>query len=45
MPPKLVKTHHELDRAVDKCYRSQPFTRELNRLEYLFNLYENYLKR
>ena len=40
MPPALVKAHAELDRAVDLCYRSQPFTSERQRVEYLFNLYE-----
>jgi hypothetical protein len=40
MPPKLVKAHAELDRAVDLCYRSQPFTSERQRVEYLFWLYE-----
>jgi len=40
MPPKLVKAHAELDRAVDRCYRSQPFTSERQRVEYLFALYE-----
>jgi hypothetical protein len=40
MPPVLVKAHQELDRAVDKCYRSQPFTSERQRVEYLFKLYE-----
>jgi hypothetical protein len=42
MPPDLVKAHNSLDKAVDKCYRSQPFTSELNRLEFLFNMYEEY---
>jgi hypothetical protein len=40
MPPALVKAHAELDRAVDLCYRSQPFTNERQRVEYLFGLYE-----
>ena len=40
MPPKLVKAHAELDRAVDLCYRSQPFDSERQRIEYLFGLYE-----
>ncbi len=40
MPPILRRAHQKLDRAVDKCYRSQPFTTELNRVSYLFNLYE-----
>jgi hypothetical protein len=41
MPAKLVKAHTSLDRAVDSCYRSQPFTSERQRVEYLFNLYEH----
>ncbi len=40
MPPSLVKAHAALDRAVDKCYRSEPFTSERQRVEYLFSLYE-----
>lgn len=42
MPPNLVKAHQILDKAVDLCYRSQPFTTDLNRLEFLFGLYELY---
>jgi len=40
MPPKLVKAHATLDHAVDRCYRSQPFTTERQRVEFLFALYE-----
>ncbi|MDB9386360.1 DNA methyltransferase [Microcystis aeruginosa] len=40
MPPHLLKAHQKLDKAVDLCYRPQPFTSELNRIEYLFELYE-----
>src|SRR5208282_494349 len=40
MPSALVKAHAELDRAVDLCYRPQPFTSERQRVEYLFGLYE-----
>ncbi|MCA2653378.1 DNA methyltransferase [Microcystis sp. M061S2] len=40
MPPDLLKAHQKLDKAVDLCYRPQPFTNELNRIEYLFELYE-----
>jgi hypothetical protein len=40
MPPDLVKAHQTLDKAVDLCYRPQPFVNELNRIEYLFSLYE-----
>jgi hypothetical protein len=40
MPPDLLKAHRKLDKAVDLCYRPQPFTSELNRIEYLFEQYE-----
>ncbi|MCW5212251.1 class I SAM-dependent DNA methyltransferase [Desulfobulbus sp. TB] len=40
MPAQLTKAHAALDKAVDKCYRSQPFTNELNRMQFLFALYE-----
>lgn len=43
MPPKLVKAHQELDRAVDLCYRPQAFTNEMGRVEYLFDLYNEYV--
>jgi len=42
MPPKLVKAHRELDKAVDLCYRSNPFPNDLKRIEFLFELYEKY---
>jgi hypothetical protein len=42
MPPVLVKAHHQLDKAVDLCYRPQPFPSEPKRIEYLFELYEKY---
>lgn len=42
MPAVLVKAHQELDKAVDICYRPQPFTTEAKRMEYLFELYEKY---
>ncbi|MCC9643174.1 hypothetical protein LOC71_12890 [Rhodopirellula sp. JC740] len=40
MPAVLTKAHAKLDRAVDRCYRSQPFPHERNRVEFLFELYE-----
>ena len=40
MPAELVKAHVELDRAVDLCYRPQPFQSDRQRVEYLFGLYE-----
>jgi hypothetical protein len=39
-PPALVKAHGDLDRAVDRCYRIQPFESERQRIEFLFALYE-----
>lgn len=42
MPPVLVKAHQALDKAVDQCYRPQPFTSEAKRIEYLFELYGKY---
>ena len=42
MPPKLIKAHLELDKAVDLCYRPQAFTNETARIEYLFDLYNQY---
>ena len=40
MPPPLVKAHKALDRAVDRCYRREPFTSDRQRVEFLFALYE-----
>lgn len=40
MPIKLLKTHQELDKAVDAAYRKEAFASERNRIEYLFELYQ-----
>jgi hypothetical protein len=40
MPPRLAKAHEALDRAVDRCYRKDPFLTDRQRVEYLFALYE-----
>jgi len=40
MPKPLRDAHNALDRAVDRCYRPQPFTSERARVEYLFALYQ-----
>jgi len=40
MPPKLAKAHAALDRAVDRCYRKEPFASDRDRVEHLFALYE-----
>lgn len=42
MPPGLVKAHQILDKAVDLCYRPQPFPSETKRIEFLFELYDKY---
>jgi hypothetical protein len=40
MPPVLAKAHADLDRAVDRCYRKEPFPNDRARVEHLFALYE-----
>jgi hypothetical protein len=40
MPPELLKAHAALDRAVEKCYRPEPFRSDRERVEHLFRLYE-----
>ncbi|MCX7085839.1 MAG: class I SAM-dependent DNA methyltransferase [Methylococcales bacterium] len=40
MPAGLRKAHHEMDLAIEQCYRPQPFKSDEERLEYLFKLYE-----
>jgi hypothetical protein len=40
MPPRLRKAHRALDAAVDKLYRSEPFSGDRDRAEHLFGLYE-----
>ena len=40
MPDGLRAAHHELDLAVERCYRKAPFTSDEERLAYLFKLYE-----
>jgi len=42
MPADLLKAHDSLDRAVDRCYRPQPFPNESSRIEFLFQLYKDY---
>jgi len=40
MPEGLKEAHHQLDLAVERCYRKKPFTSDEERLEFLFGLYE-----
>ncbi|MBK6420209.1 MAG: class I SAM-dependent DNA methyltransferase [Ignavibacteria bacterium] len=39
MPPDLRKAHEALDKAVDACYRKEPFKSERERVEHLFEMY------
>lgn len=39
MPDELRKAHHQLDLAVERIYRPEPFTSDEERLEHLFKLY------
>jgi hypothetical protein len=41
MPPTLRRVHIALDRAVDQLYRRSGFAFERERIEHLFELYEN----
>ncbi|MCG3172092.1 MAG: hypothetical protein GMKNLPBB_00237 [Myxococcota bacterium] len=41
-PADLVKAHHALDIAVDRCYRDKPFRSDRERVEFLFELYWKY---
>ena len=40
MPEGLKKAHHNLDIAIEQCYRTKPFESDEERLEYLFKMYE-----
>lgn len=40
MPPELHRAHAKLDRAVERCYRPEPFRSDRERVEHLFRLYE-----
>ncbi len=40
MPPALVKAHQTLDRAVDACYRKAAFANDAQRVEFLFERYQ-----
>lgn len=42
MPADLVRAHRDVDRAVDLAYRPQPFPTEAKRMEFLFELYQQY---
>ena len=43
MPAPLLQAHQRLDRAVDRCYRPEPFASDRHRVECLFALYERHI--
>lgn len=45
MPKNLLKAHQELDKLVDKAYRKQPFQSEMERIQFLFALYQKYIEK
>jgi len=42
MPKELLDAHRAVDEAVDACYGSRRFKSDLERLEFLFDLYRQY---
>jgi type I restriction-modification system DNA methylase subunit len=44
MPEGLREVHLQNDLAVERCYRSTPFSSDEERLEYLFKLYEKMIQ-
>lgn len=44
MPEALREAHHNLDLAVERIYRAEPFTSDEERLEHLFKLYAKMTK-
>ncbi len=44
MPKGLREAHDGLDQAVERCYRSKPFSSDEERLECLFKLYETMIE-
>lgn len=45
MPSGLKQAHEELDHAIERIYRLAPFRSDEDRLEYLFKLYDEMLKK
>lgn len=45
MPDELKEAHHQLDLAVERIYRPEPFTSDEERLEHLFKLYAKMIKK
>ncbi|WP_047414677.1 DNA methyltransferase [Cellulophaga sp. Hel_I_12] len=45
MPKGLKGAHHQLDLAIERCYRLKPFESDTERLEYLFKEYEKMINK
>ena len=45
MPANLLKAHKELDDALEQMYIGRPFRNDTERLEHLFKLYANMIKK
>ncbi len=45
MPEELREAHHQLDLAVERIYRPEPFASDEERLEHLFKLYAKMTKK
>ena len=45
MPIGLLQAHEKMDIDIEKCYRSNPFISDEERLEYLFELYDNIMNK
>lgn len=45
MPEELREAHHQLDLAVERIYRPEPFASDEERLEHLFKLYSKMTKK
>ena len=45
IPDELLEAHHQLDIAVERIYRPEPFTSDEERLEHLFKLYAKMTKK
>ena len=44
MPPNLTKAYHNLDKAVDKLYKDEPFEDDTQRVVHLFKMYKQLTK-
>lgn len=42
LPQNLLMLHQRLDQLIDQCYQIKPFESDMERINLLFNLYENY---